>query len=166
MDLPDLLAQTDGAMFQGPPNSSPLWRRYTDEREPGTPEHLPVYDRGRHLRWANQPSDLSSPAQPFEAPRVVFLQNASDPVVWWSPHVAWSRPDWLAEPRGPGVLAWPWLPLVSFAGLTGDMMNSQGVPAGHGHVYGTDPVVAWADILRPPGWTASDTERLQQHLGG
>jgi uncharacterized membrane protein len=164
--LDDLLTRTDGAMFQGPPNATSLWRRYTDDREPGTPEHLPVYDGGMHVRWANQPSDLSGPDAPFRAPRVVYLQNASDPVVWWSPSLIWSRPAWLAEPRGPGVLAWPWLPVITFTGLTGDMMNSQGVPAGHGHVYGTDAVAAWADILRPRGWGAAQTARLQRHLGG
>ncbi len=165
-NLDDLLTRTDGAMFQGPPNATALWREYTDRRQSGTPEHLPVYDDGLHLRWANQPTDLAAPPTPFRAPRVVYLQNASDPVVWWSPDLLWARPDWLAEPRGPGVLTWPWLPVITFAGLTGDMMNSQGVPAGHGHVYGTDPVVAWADILRPRGWTTADTARLQQHLGG
>jgi uncharacterized membrane protein len=165
-DLPDLLRTTDGAMFQGPPNASVLWRRYTDAREAGSPEHLPVYGQGRHLRWANRPPDLGSPPTAFTAPRVVFLQNASDPVVWWSPQSLWWRPDWLAEPRGPGVLEWPWLPLVTFAGLTGDLMNSQGVPAGHGHVYGTDPVYAWSDILRPEGWTRADTLRLANTLGG
>ena len=80
--------------------------------------------------------------------------------------MAWARPDWLTEPRGPGVLTWPWLPVVTFAGLTGDLMNSQGVPPGHGHVYGTDPVDAWANILRPAGWSAADTARLREHLGG
>ncbi len=79
--------------------------------------------------------------------------------------VAWARPDWLTEPRGPGVLTWPWLPVVTFAGLTGDMINSQGVPAGHGHVYGTSSVHAWADVLRPAGWTPADTARLAQRLG-
>ena len=165
-DLPDLLARTDGAMFQGPPEATALWRRYTDARQPGTPERLPVYDDGRNLRWANQPEDLAEPVTAFDAPRVVYMQNASDPVVWWSPALLWDRPDWLAEPRGPGVMTWPWLPLVSFAGLTGDLMNSMGVPAGHGHVYGTYPVDAWADILRPPHWTPRDTQRLQQELGG
>ena len=165
-NLDDLIEMTDGAMFQGPPNATAMWRDYTDQRQPGTPEHLPVYDAGTHLRWANQPSDLSQPPTPFRAPRAVYLQNASDPVVWWSPDVLWARPDWLGEPRGPGVLTWPWLPVITFAGLSGDMMNSQGVPAGHGHVYGTDPVAAWADILRPAGWSAADTARLEQHLGG
>lgn len=166
-DLSELLGRTDGAMFQGPPNATALWRRYTDERQPGSPEHLPIYNDGRHLRWANQPQDLSSPPGPFEAPRIVYLQNSSDPVVWWSPTTIWSRPDWLAEPRANGVLpGLPWIPLVTFIGLSGDMIDSQSVPAGHGHVYGTAPVVAWADILRPPGWSPAQTVRLQQHLGG
>jgi len=163
--LDDMMARTDGAMFQGPPNATALWQRYTAEREPGTPQRLPVFDQGRHLRWANTAGDLRTPATPFLAPRVVYLQNASDPVVWWSPSLLWSRPDWLTEPRGPGVLTWPWLPVVTFAGLTGDMMNSQGVPPGHGHVYGTDPAAAWAEILRPAGWSAADTVRLRARLG-
>ncbi|MCU0279753.1 MAG: alpha/beta-hydrolase family protein [Candidatus Nanopelagicales bacterium] len=165
-DLAQMLSETDGAMFQGPPNSTALWQRYTAAREPGSPQRQPVYDNGRNLRWANTPAALRTPDAPFEAPRIVYLQNASDPVVWWSPRTLWQRPDWLAEPRGPGVLTFPWLPVVTFAGLSGDMINSQGVPPGHGHVYGTAPVQAWADILRPAGWTAADTERLVKHLGG
>lgn len=166
-DLDALLGQSQGALFEGPPNSTAMWRSLTAQRQPGSPEIRPIHDEGRHVRWANQPPDLASPAGPFQDPRVVYLQNASDPVVWWSPRVLWMRPDWLAEPRGPGVLPWlPWLPVFTFSGLTGDMINSQGVPAGHGHVYGTDPAAAWADILRPPGWTAADTQRLQERLGG
>lgn len=163
-DLQAVLDQTDGALWQGPPNASPLWQRYTDQRDPGSREVQPVYDDGRHLRWANQPSDLNSPAA-WHAPRAVFLQNASDPVVWWSPRALWSRPQWMAQPRGPGVLEWvPWLPVITFAGLTGDMINSQGVPAGHGHVYGTDPVYAWAAILQRAGWTPEDSDRLAAAL--
>ncbi len=164
-DLQAVLADTDGAMWQGPPNSSPLWRTYTAARDRGSPQVQPVFDQGRHLRWANQPSALNL-STPWDRPRVVFLQNASDPVVWWSPSTLMIRPDWLAEPRGPGVLPWvPWLPVITFAGLTGDMINSQGVPAGHGHVYGTDPIYAWAAILQPPGWTAEDSARLAQDGG-
>ncbi len=164
-DLQAVLAGTDGAMWQGPPNFSPLWRTYTAARDKGSPQVQPVFDQGRHLRWANQPSALNLSAR-WDRPRVVFLQNASDPVVWWSPSTLIIRPDWLAEPRGPGVLPWvPWLPVITFAGLTADMIDSQGVPAGHGHVYGTDPVHAWAAILQPPGWTDEDTARLAQDGG-
>jgi uncharacterized membrane protein len=164
-DLQSVLEQTDGAVWQGPPNSSPLWRTYTAARDPGSPQVQPVYDRGRNLRWANTPTALDLP-EPWARPRAVFLQNASDPVVWWTPRVLFSRPDWMAQPRGPAVLSWvPWLPVITFAGLTGDMINSQAVPPGHGHVYGTDPVYAWADILQVPGWTEQDTSALAAHLG-
>lgn len=164
-DLDEVLATTDGAMWQGPPNSSPLWRRYTTLRDSNSPQVQPVYDSGRHLRWANQPTALDLPT-PWQRPRAVFLQNASDPVVWWSPTVLFSRPQWMTQPRGPGVLPWvPWLPVVTFAGLTGDMINSQGVPSGYGHVYGTDPVYAWAAILQLPGWTAQDSQALAAALG-
>lgn len=163
-DLPELLEHTDGGLFVGPPNGTALWRRYTSARRPGTPEYLPVYREGWHLRWAHHPTDLTSPATAFEAPRIAYLQNPSDPVVWWTPSLLWSRPDWLAEARGPGVLDWPWLPLFTFAGLSGDMIDSQSVPAGHGHVYGTAPAAVWADVLRRPGWTAQDTARLQRRL--
>ena len=48
--------------------------------------------------------------------------------------------------------------------LTGDMINSQGVPMGHGHVYGWHQAAAWAQIMPPDGWTAADTRRLTTTL--
>ena len=41
------------------------------------------------------------------------------------------------------------------------MVFSTGVPAGHGHDYGANPVDAWAAIASPPGWTAEKTQRLR-----
>lgn len=35
-----------------------------------------------------------------------------------------------------------------------------GVPAGHGHRYGSNVVVGWAEVLAPEGWTDADTEAL------
>ena len=35
---------------------------------------------------------------------ILYLQHASDPVVWWSPDLIVSRPDWLSEPPGPDRL--------------------------------------------------------------
>jgi uncharacterized membrane protein len=40
------------------------------------------------------------------------------------------------------------------------MAFSTGVPAGHGHSYGAEPVAAWADIAPPTGWTPQQTEQL------
>ena len=55
-----------------------------------------------------------------------------------------------------------WAPILTFWGTLGDMVFSTGVPAGHGHDYGANPVDAWAAIDPPAGWTAAKTEQLRQ----
>ncbi len=160
-DLEDLTSQTDGALLAGPPNSTPFWAYYTQRRDSGSPERQPVFDRGRSLRWANLPEALNQPTARWRGARIGYLQNASDPVVWWSPNLIWEQPDWLREPRGPGVLPdLTWLPLFTFVGLSGDMIDSQSVPVGFGHVYGNHEAAAWTTILPPKGWGSDDTSRL------
>jgi uncharacterized membrane protein len=159
--LADLTARTQGALFVGPPNDTVLWQRLTDVRVRGTPERLPVYGDGSTVRFAATAADLPAATASVHAPRVVFVQHASDPVVWWSPSLIWSEPDWLREPRGPDVLPEiRWFPLVTFWQLTGDLAIAQEPPVGHGHNYGVEVAAAWASILHPPGWTAADTVAL------
>ena len=94
---------------------------------------------------------------------MVYLQHASDPIVWWSPHLLLHRPDWLAEPRGADVdPSMRWIPWVTFWQVTADMVFSTGVPAGHGHVYKQEYVDAWAAVTQPPDWTPDDTTRLRE----
>jgi len=157
----DLTARTSGALFAGPPNDTQLWRELTDARQRGSLERLPVYDDGRTVRFAASASDLQASGGSLLSPRVVFLQHASDPVVWWSTKLVWRKPDWLRESRGPDVAPqMHWVPFLSFWQVTGDLTISFYVPAGHGHHYGTEVATAWAAILRPPHWTTADTEAL------
>lgn len=165
--LDDMLARTDGALLIGPPDGSPLHRELTAGRDPGSPVWRPVHDGGRHVRFGQFPEqDLRlPPGAPWEHPRVVYLQNASDPVVWWSPRLLFQRPEWLREPLGPDVTsAVDWFPFVTFWQTTVDMAVSYGAPAPHGHRYGSNPVDAWAVIIPPAGWTAEDTSRLKHLL--
>ncbi|MEU5879109.1 alpha/beta-hydrolase family protein [Spirillospora sp. NPDC047279] len=158
--LDDLLARTDGALLVGPPNVNPIWRTIIAGRDPGSPVWRAVYDRGRAVRFAQFPGDLAAAGR--ERPRVLYLQNASDPVVWWSPELLFQRPDWLDLPRGPDVSAdVRWFPLVSFWQTTVDLMLAYGPPAPHGHEYGTNAVEGWAAIAGPDGWTTGDTARLK-----
>jgi len=161
--LADITNRTDGVLWAGPPNFNELWRGLVADREPGSPEWLPVLDAGRTVRGGDQPTDLGRPAGPWDQPRVTYLQNASDPIVWWSPHLLLSRPDWLEGPRAPDVSpSMTWLPFVTFWQVTADMVFAVDVPDGHGHNYGDDYVDGWAAVAQPPGWTAADTERLHE----
>lgn len=161
---PDMVARLDGALLVGTPNFAEPWGRITENRDPGSPERLPVVDSGEHIRFASRPEDADLPV-PWQFPRLVYWQHASDPITWWSFDLLLSRPDWLAEPLGPDVdPGMRWLPFVTFWQVTLDMVFSADVPAGFGHTYGPEAAQLWADILAPPGWTDADTDRVRQVL--
>lgn len=168
--LADVRANTDGVLWVGPPNTNRLWSQLVTRRDPGTPEIQPTYSDGLVVRFAGGDATRSvthGPATPWIAPRVLYLQHPSDPVVWWSPDLIWTRPDWLVEPRGYDVLgAMSWYPVVTFWQVSIDLMNAVGVPPGHGHVYQGELLDGWAAIAAPPGWTPADTERARQVLTG
>jgi uncharacterized membrane protein len=165
--LADIENRTDGVLWAGPPNFNDLWRGIVADREEGTPEWRPVVDGGRTVRFADEAPDLARPPGPWGQPRLVYLQNASDPIVWWSPQLIFGHPDWLRGERGPDVSqGMVWLPFVTFWQVTADMAFSTGVPDGHGHSYRADYVNGWADVAQPPHWTDADTARLRPAIGG
>jgi uncharacterized membrane protein len=59
-----------------------------------------------------------------------------------------------------------WIPVISVWQVTADVDSSTGVPEGHGHSHRADHVNGWADVARPPGWTAAHTDRLRPLVGG
>ncbi|WP_019202469.1 alpha/beta-hydrolase family protein [Tsukamurella sp. 1534] len=161
----NILARTDGALFSGPTFNNEMWVQMTRQRDAGTPEWLPVYQQGANIRFAARAEDLATPAAPWNGPRVVYLQHASDPIGRWKPELAFSKPDWLREKRGVDVLSSvSWIPIVTFLQVSADMAVAVNVPDGHGHSYVKAAADAWAAILEPPGWTAEKTARLRPML--
>ncbi|QMU68639.1 alpha/beta-hydrolase family protein [Streptacidiphilus sp. P02-A3a] len=161
--LAELSARTDGALLVGPTYDNPMWKRLTAERTPGSPAWRPVVGGGATVRFAQFPADLDLPAGPWDPPRTLYLQNGSDPIVWWSPGLAVHRPDWLDRPRAADVSsAMRWYPLITFWQVACDLVDANGVPDNHGHRYGTMPATGWAAVVPPPGWTVGDTARLER----
>jgi uncharacterized membrane protein len=163
----DLRNRTNGALFIGPPNFSPQWRGFVEQRDPGSPERRPIYDAGRTVRFAASTADLDVPATPWDDPRIVYLQQASDPVVWWSPQLLLRRPDWLREPRAPDVLTdVHWFPIVTFVQVTVDLLNGYAIDLdGYGHRYGGVILDAWLAIAPPPDWDEADRAAIVDALG-
>ncbi len=158
----DITNRTSAALFLGTPNSTQLWQRITAGRSAASPERLPVVGDGQTVRFAASSADLHAADGTLLSPRVVFLQHASDPIVWWSPDLIWQKPDWLSESPGPDVVSSVrWFPFVTFWQLGGDMIIGNDVPPGHGHDYGADEITtAWAALLHPPGWTDAATSAV------
>ena len=163
--LNDLIARTDGTLFSGPTFNNTIWADLTRNRDRGSPEWLPIYDKGANVRFVAEQRDLQRPHDPWEQPRVVYLQHASDPIAWWNPDLLFAEPDWLREPRGYDVSPdMEWIPIVTFLQVSADMAVAVDVPDGHGHVYVRNVADAWASILLPPGWSQEKTGRLRPLL--
>lgn len=163
--IEDLAARADGALFVGPTYTNSIWQQATANRDDSSPQWLPIYSEGQTARFVSRPEDLDRPAGPWPSPRVVYLQHPSDPITWWSPDLAFRKPDWLREARGHDVLdSVRWIPVVTFLQVSADMTDSNNVPDGHGHTFHADIANSWAAILEPQGWTAEDTGHLRQVL--
>ena len=158
----NIIARTNGALFSGPTFNNTMRDDITANRDPGSPEWLPIFDDGANVRFAARPENLARPDAPWGNPRIAYLQHASDPIAWWTPDLLFAEPDWLREPRGYDVSGdMNWIPVVTFLQVAADMAVAVDVPDGHGHRYVKDVVNAWAAVLQPPGWTPDKTERLR-----
>ena len=158
----NIIARTDGALFSGPTFQNTMRDDITENRDPGSPEWLPIFDDGANVRFAARPDNLARPDAPWGSPRIAYLQHASDPIAWFNPNLLFAEPDWLREPRGYDVSGdMNWIPVVTFLQVSADMAVAVNVPDGHGHRYVKDVVNAWAAVMQPPGWTPEKTERLR-----
>jgi uncharacterized membrane protein len=157
-----MMAGADGVLLVGPPFANPIRRDLVSARDASSPIWDPVYPGGP-VEFAREPADLRTATGP--APKVVYLQNSSDPIVWWTPELLLEKPEWLNDPRGPDVSPdMHWYPGITFWQMAVDQAFANGVPAGHGHVYGSGVADGWAALAAPHGWTANDTVRLRALL--
>ncbi|WP_125079818.1 alpha/beta hydrolase [Mycobacterium sp. P7213] len=169
--LPDIAEMGyEAVLWVGPPQASPLWHALLVRRDPGSTAVLPRYDNGRTVRFSQGtvPAEIARiAAPPWHGTRVLFLQHASDPVVWWSPDLLFARPDWLTEAPGPDrTVSMRWYPVVTFWQVSADLFHGEKMPAGHGHNYADTILDALVAVLPPDGWTPADTERTRAALRG
>ncbi len=155
-----------GALWAGPPYSSQLWRSITERRNPGSPVWLPRFRDGSYVRFTGQENALAIPGATWGPMRVVYLQYASDAVVFFDPLSVYRAPEWMSQPRGPDISPqMRWYPIVSFLQLLVDMMTATTTPMGHGHVYAPQHYIdAWIEVTDVRGWPAADIGRLKAHL--
>lgn len=150
-----------GAVWSGPPFPSSHWAYLTQSRNDGSPAWLPEFRDGSIVRFTSQRNTLDQ--NPHWGPlRTVYIQYASDPMVFFSPSLLYQRPDWLTGPRGPDVSPHlKWYPVVTFLKVAFDLPMAIAVPSGYGHNYAARNYIdAWIAVSDPQGWTATDTERF------
>lgn len=152
----------DGALWSGPPFASSVWASVTAGRNEGTSSQLPEFRDGSLVRFMNQDGIAAPQGATWGPMRLLYLQYASDPMVFFSPRLAFSRPDWLGEARARDVSDFfDWYPLVTFLQTGFDVPMATSTPSGYGHTYDAlDYIAGWIAVTQPDGWTAQDTMRL------
>lgn len=162
----DMVRAIDGALYQGTPNDTQLWRDITDARDSPSPEWQPVYNQGESIRFASSNDDIASSIDSWDSDtRVLFLQHASDPIVWFSFDLIHQKPDWLNETRGPDVNSTVrWYPFITFIQIAVDQMIGNSVPVGHGHLYENTAVYSWAAITHMNDWEFDELASLQKNI--
>lgn len=154
---------SDGALFVGTPNETELWRTITSQRDKGSPEWQPIYQEGTAVHFADSNEAILANQTNWQKPRVLYMQHASDPVVWFSFDLLYNKPDWLNEKRGKDVSpTMRWYPFVTFIQVGIDQFFGTTVPNGHGHNYPNTIVNAWVAATSPPDWSQSKSESLQK----
>ena len=119
------------------------------------------------MRLADEQGLEPTPAS-WGPTRLVYLQHASDPVVFFSSDLAFERPAWLADgQRGPDVSpTMGWVPLVTMWQVLLDMPSAGLVPRGYGHMYSAHAnLLGWAAVTQPSGWDEAASARISAALG-
>jgi uncharacterized membrane protein len=166
-DIYDIVGDPfNGALWSGPPFRSQTWNYITASREAGSPAWLPRFRDGSVVRFTNQTTVASNGFAPWGAMRIVYLQYASDPVVFFDPSSFFREPQWLKGERGPDVSPdFTWLPIVTALQLVVDMAIATSSPMGYGHVYAPQHYIdAWIPLTDPRDVSPSDIPRLKDHL--
>lgn len=148
-----------GALMAGPTFLNPLHKDLTDSRDPASSPALPVFDDGRTVRFTGGEDNPADAAGPWGPSRILYLQNGSDPVVFFSPELALQRPAWLdAGKRASDVSPeMGWAPVITMLQVAVDLTAGESVPMGHGHRYSAQQfATAWAGVIGDDAW---DSER-------
>jgi uncharacterized membrane protein len=157
----------DGAFLAGPPFVNNLHRDFTDDRDDGSPASLPIYQDGRTVRFTAEEYALDVPVAEWDHTKIIYLQHASDPVVFFSRDLAFREPDWLKEgERGPDVSErMVWVPLVTMWQVAADLAGAGAVPEGYGHLYTRAANIdSWVALTDPSDWSEADSEALKEFL--
>jgi uncharacterized membrane protein len=156
----------NGALWSGPPFVTPQWQAISRNRNQGSFQRLPQFRDGRLVRFMNQQGFAGENSTEWGAMRIVYLQYASDAIVFFDDRDFYRAPDRMKEPRGPDVSPdLRWHPIVTALQLGLDMLLAAGTPPGFGHVYAPEHYVdAWMAVTDVKGWSVPQLEALKHLL--
>ncbi|MGB4758724.1 MAG: alpha/beta-hydrolase family protein [Candidatus Saccharimonadales bacterium] len=157
----------DGALLAGPPFMNRLHKEVEADRDPKSPLWQPIVNNGRTVRFTAKEDALNKPTGTWGDTKIIYLQHASDPVVWFSGDLLYKSPEWLEQgQRGPDISDdFVWIPVVTLWQVAADLAVASGVPNGYGHEYApASNIDSWAALTQPDGWTTEKADALKAYF--
>lgn len=157
-----------GGVLAGPPFPSAIAPQLTRKRNPDSPQWLPIIQDSSLVRFTAQNNNLVHPDISWGPMRFVYIQYASDPMVFFSTDLYRHEPDWLKGQRGPDVSpALKWYPIVTFLQILFDLPMADRVPKGNAHNYAASSYIdAWLAVTQPHSWEEPEIIRLKTVFKG
>lgn len=169
IDIASLLRDPiQGAVLAGPPFPSTLAPMLALNRNSGSPPWLPTVEDSSFVRFTAQENALHIPGAKWGPVRIVYIQYASDPMVFFSPDLYRKEPEWMKGERGPDISPdLKWIPLVTFFQVLFDLIMADQVPKGNAHNYSAlNYIDAWVEVSEPARWSEAETLRLKKQFEG
>jgi len=157
-----------GGVLAGPPFPSAISSHITKKRNRESTQWLPIIKDSSFIRFTNQDNALDIAAANWGPMRFVYIQYASDPMVFFSLDLWHREPDWLKGERAYDVSpALTWYPVVTFLQLLFDLPMADRMPRGNAHNYAAKSYIdAWIEVTQPPDWNDVKTMRLKTLFKG
>jgi len=140
----------------------------TRYRNPDSPQWLPVIQDSSMVRYTGQKNSLENPEWKWGPMRFVYIQYASDPIVFFSTDLYRREPDWMKGERGHDVSSeFRWFPVVTFFQVLFDLPMAEKVPRGNAHNYSASSYInGWISVTDPENWDKDDVENLKLQFNG
>ncbi|MBL4576405.1 MAG: alpha/beta-hydrolase family protein, partial [Opitutaceae bacterium] len=157
-----------GGVLAGPPFPSSIASQLTRNRNAESTQWLPLIKDSSFVRFTAQDNALKIPNVTWGPVRFVYIQYASDPMVFFSTDLYRRKPDWMKGERGHDVSpSLKWFPIVTFLQLLFDLPMADRIPRGNAHNYAAHSYIdAWVEVTQPLDWTPAETTRLKTHFTG
>lgn len=155
-----------GGLFAGPHFPSTIAPMLTKQRNINSPQWLPTVHDSSLVRFSAQQNYLKNDDWKWGPMRFVYIQYASDPMVFFSLDLYRKEPDWMKGERGHDVSPdFKWYPVITFLQVLFDLPMADRVPRGSSHNYSASSYIdGWLEVTQPEDLSLDEEIKIRNHF--
>lgn len=155
-----------GGLFVGTPFPSTIAPKLVNQRNLDSPQWLPIIHDSSLVRFSAQQNHLKNKDWQWGPMRFVYIQYASDPMVFFSLDLYRKEPDWMKGTRGYDVSPnFTWYPGITFLQVLFDLPMADRVPRGHSHNYSASSYIdGWLEVTQPENLSLDEENVIRSHF--